>query len=573
MAANFSVSYIYRVVDKYTGPLRGIGKTTNTVRRNFDKIGNSVGQFSQKLASIQSGMAGFAGVLGGKKALDQYVDFETAQNKLASVALTTEENLRKFRDTSKSLGLVTKFTAGEITEGMTQLKLGGLDVNEVLGAIPHTLNLTAASGLEMAEAARISVTTMKQMGMAVGDLADVNDVLITAQSKSSLTVTELAEALKPAGAMARAMGLSFEEIVASLGKIADAGMRGSIGGTQFASGLLMIKTQNPKKIARALRMLNLRMSDIYAETGKFKPGGFTKFLGEMEKFKKAGGDVSKLLYRLFGKVGLKSWLPLVGQGSEAWKKFKRELDSAGGAAKKATELQMRGLPGMIFALISALEGFNIAIMESGIADIIKTFGKMFTSVTRWLAGLNPQLLKFAGFSTILAIGLTSIIVVLGIVGGAVAGIAALFGAASGTIGIVVAVLFAVGAAFAAIVAWRKPIFKFFKTIWTYIKNFFVGIWNYVKKSKIYGIFEFLTGKKKFKDVISGFFGKEPVVSEIEKTIKTTPAAIEAKRTEKMNVSGNIVVSAAPGTKVEEANLETDIPGDLGLNLASLAGAF
>ena len=575
MPPNFSISFLYRIKDRYSKVADKISRKTDKMRNKMKKMEARAGKMSAKMGGLQSTLGSVAAVIGGKAALDKYVAFEQAQNNLAAVSFTTEKNLKRMRDTAMKLGDTTKFTAVQATEGMHALKVGGLEVEEVLAAIPHTLNLAAAGALDLGTAAQISVKAMRQLELGVEDLAEINDVLALAQSKASFKIVELFEAMRPAAPMAHALNLSFAQIAAALGMIADSGQAGSTGGTQFASGLLMIKTQNPKKIGKALKYLGLQMSDIFAKTGKFHEGGFVTLIKQLENFRDRGGDITAMLKVLFGKIGLKSWIGLVSQGSERFEELSGMFEKADDAAATAAGLQMRGLPGILLLLTSALEGLNIAIFSKGGLDI--TLGKMFSKFTDWTratSAANPVLLRLIGILGLVMVVLLPLVTLFGIGTAVVGSIAAAFGVALSPIIAVIAAVALLITAISMLVAYKKELKEFFQPVMK-SESFIGAAWKIgtLAADPYGGIIKLLEKRKKFTEAYSKITEPEKagLLGYATPFDITKTAAVEGRATQDVKLTGEISLNLAKAAnewlEVENASLETDIPGELGINMA------
>jgi hypothetical protein len=106
----------------------------------------------------------------------------------------------------------------------------------------------------------------------------VADILAKAASSSNTSVQEMGEGFKFVGPVASAMGVSIEETAALLGVLADAGLKGSLGGTGLRQALVklgpeIIKsggdvTATLKKLdSEGIRAVTSAMKDLGARAG------------------------------------------------------------------------------------------------------------------------------------------------------------------------------------------------------------------------------------------------------------------------------------------------------------------
>jgi TP901 family phage tail tape measure protein len=314
-------------------------------------------------------------------------------NKVAAVTQATGEEFKALREQAKELGATTQFSATQASEAMTFLAMAGLNVQDVMKAMPGTLQLAAAGGLDLAAAADIATNVLTAMGMKVEELSRVNDVLALAQAKSNTNVSQLAEAFRPVASTASMLGFEIEEVTALLGKLADVGEKGSAAGTQLRFALLQIV--NPTNKARnAFSELGINIEEFTTEDGKIKD--FTKLIGILGE----RGATATQLYKMFGQRGARAIAALLKSGKPAIEELTEKLKNAEGTAAKMAKTMQKGLPGAVNAVKSAFEAVQIAIAESGIGEAFTDFLNFIARLLRGIAKLNPIILKmvsiFAG---------------------------------------------------------------------------------------------------------------------------------------------------------------------------------
>ena len=129
------------------------------------------------------------------------------------------------------MGIATQCAAGEAADAMGFLAQAGFDANEILAATPGILQLAAAGELELAEAADIASNVLTQFGLKAAEIGRVNDILAKTASSTNVNVRQMAESFKFVGTTANQMGLSLEEVGATIGVIGNAGLQGSIAGS------------------------------------------------------------------------------------------------------------------------------------------------------------------------------------------------------------------------------------------------------------------------------------------------------------------------------------------------------
>jgi len=168
---------------------------------------------------------------------------------------------------AKELGATTVYTASQAGEAMQVLAQAGLDVNQVLTATPQILALAQAGNLSLARSADVAVQTMYQFGKEVTDLTHITDVLANVAARTNTNVDEFSEGFKMAGPLAKAAGMSLEEAAAAMGILANAGLKGTVGGTGLRAVIASLIA--PSRQAREkIKDLGVSIAD---STGKLRP--------------------------------------------------------------------------------------------------------------------------------------------------------------------------------------------------------------------------------------------------------------------------------------------------------------
>ena len=96
------------------------------------------------------------------------------------------------------------------------------------------LNLSIATGTDLAQSSEIAANIMRVFGMNTSQMTDIADLLAFTANGSAQTLEDLGEALKTAGQIASRAGLSLKDTAAQLGVLANMGIRGAIAGTAIA---------------------------------------------------------------------------------------------------------------------------------------------------------------------------------------------------------------------------------------------------------------------------------------------------------------------------------------------------
>lgn len=419
------------------GALRNAGKQMQSVGRSMSTY-------------VTAPLTGF-----GAYTLKVAGDFEKAMNQVSAVSGATGDEFVRLRDLAKELGATTQFSSSEAADAMGFLAMAGMEVNDILGAMPDTLKLAAAAQLDMASSADIVTNILAGYNKGVDELGHATDVLVKSFTSANTDLRGLAEAMKYAGPVASAAGVQFEEAAAALAMMGNAGIQGSMAGTSLRGAISRILAPT-KSMRSAMDEAGLAFTDA---SGKLLP--LADIIEQLEPHAEDAG----LFMELFGQRAGPAMAALVTQGSDAVRELTGELENSAGTASEIAAVQMEGFNGAMRELTSAFEGLQLAIADSG---LIEWATQAVQAVTRWVQSMsqsNPEILKWGVIVGGLAAAVGPVVLVLGTLA---AGIAA--------VGIPVAATIAGVVAFgAALVAFGPQILAFLSGAWASFEAAWDGI--------------------------------------------------------------------------------------------------
>jgi len=326
----------------------GIDGFTTRLGKSFRKMGTSI-------------VAGFAGMFAIQKigqlfsnVTKIFKDFEQANANLASVLGTTVDKISTLTEDAKRLGAATAFSATEVAKLQTEFAKLGFTEEQILNATEATLDLAAATGSDLAEAAAIAGATLGGFGLDAKETQKVVDVMAKSFSTSALDIEKFRESMKFAAPAAKAVGISVEETTALLGTLSNAGISGSLAGTG---------------LAKSFSMLN--------KAGLTLQEGLEQVSNSQNKLKTAT--------ELVGQTAAKSFLVLA-EGTKTTEALKKGLENAGGSAKKMADTQLDTLEGKTKILNSAFEGLVLSLTsgDSAFSSIAKGIVEATTSLLGFL---------------------------------------------------------------------------------------------------------------------------------------------------------------------------------------------
>ncbi|KGJ72723.1 hypothetical protein GY21_13530 [Cryobacterium roopkundense] len=352
-----------------TANVAGYLAAMEKARKSTDNVGKSSAEVKTKfeaqnaaMAQLGAGMA-TAGVVAAASvalAVAKFAEFDQAMSNVSAATHETTENMDLLRDAALDAGGRTVFSATEAANAIEELGKAGLSTQDILGgALNGALDLAAAGGLGVADAAGIAAVALKTFKLEGTDMSHVADLLAAGAGKAMGDVTDLSAALSQSGQVASSTGLSIEETTATLSAFAAQGLLGSDAGTSFKSMLQRLTPQSAEAAA-AMKTLGI---DAYDAGGNFI--GMAKFAGVLQTAlkDKTVEERNAAMATIFGSDAVRAATVLYSEGEKGISKWTEAVDDQGYAAETA-RARLDNLRGDVEALGGA---FDTALIQSGSA--------------------------------------------------------------------------------------------------------------------------------------------------------------------------------------------------------------
>lgn len=381
----------------------------NKLTKDVSTVGKNLNRVSKNMVSFGSRMSAFVTlpILGlGIATLKASGNFEAGMNKVDALAKITTVSLQQLEDQARMLGETTKFSATQAADAMGFMAQAGLNSEQIFNAMPDALNLASAAQIGLAETADLVTNVMAGMGIESNELGNAVDVLTKAFISSNTDLSQLGQAMKFAGPVAKGFGLDIETTAAILGSMGNAGIQASLAGTSLRGALIRLASPS-KEAAKIISNLGVVTSD--------GAGGIRNLVDIMDDLSKAGISTTQIM-EVFGVRAGPAMEVLISKGTKSLREFIKQLRNSGGIADTVAKKQLRGLNGAWITMKSAIEGLSIAIGKSGLLEFFTDLVKSITSLVRQISKLNPGLLRFGSIVLITLAIIGPLILAFGLLG-------------------------------------------------------------------------------------------------------------------------------------------------------------
>lgn len=360
-----------------TGYIQGFDQAAKKTR----ELGSEAEKLAQKKAAFEQ-VGRSALLMGGviaagvALAVSKWAEFDQQMSYVQAATHETAANMGLLKDAAIDAGARTVFSATEAAAAIEELAKAGVSTADILsGGLDSALDLAAAGGLGVADAAGIASVALKTFGLSGKDMGHVADLLAAGAGKAMGSVGDLSAALAQGGQVAKNTGLSIDETTAGLAAFASQGLIGSDAGTSFKS---MLQRLTPQSKEAALKMEELGIS-AYDASGNFV--GLANFAGVLQTAlaKLTPEQRNSALATIFGSDAVRAATVLYSEGATGIQGWIDAVNDQGYAAETAA-LRLDNLKGdweqltgaMDSALISsgeAADGFLRSIVQSATGAI------------------------------------------------------------------------------------------------------------------------------------------------------------------------------------------------------------
>ena len=314
------------------------------------------------------------------------MEFDSSMSNVYSLMTSlnlTQADMDELRQTAIRMGATTKFSASEAADAMGYMALAGWNNKQTIEALPGVLNLAAAANMDLAKASDIVTDTMTPFGMAASRAGEAADAFAYVQANSNTTVEGLGEAMKYAAPTADAFGMTLQDTAAAMGVLANAGIKGSQGGTTLNAMLRdMKKNADNGRIAIGKTKVALTNAD----------GSYRSYAAIIRDIDKATSSMTAsqrdaALGAIFGDESLKGILATLKQGPDALDEMTKGLYACEGAAKEMAETAENNLQGDLTKLGSGVSTMGIALHDFFVPAIRQTV-QAVTGLVGWFNALD-----------------------------------------------------------------------------------------------------------------------------------------------------------------------------------------
>lgn len=357
-------------------------KATTPIKKMF-------GALNTPLGLLGAGAALGAPIAVLTDSLGKAMDFEAQMSSIQALTGATAQQMQQMQTLALQMGAKTKYSALEAAQGIEELLKAGLTPAQVqAGGLEAALNLAAAGGLQLADAAEIMSTalnTFQRDGLSASKAADI---LAGTANASATSVEELRYSLAAVGSVAAGVGLSFQDTAAALGLFANNGLKGSDAGTSLKTMLTYLIPQS-KQAENEMRKLGIITADganrFFDASGKIK--SMADIAQVLQDALKGLTEEQRLnaLQTMFGTDAIRGANILFKEGAQGVKEFTTEMLNV--TALDVARQKMNNAAGAVEQFQGAIETLQI----SALLPTLPIITKLANAAADFVTAKTPQI--------------------------------------------------------------------------------------------------------------------------------------------------------------------------------------
>lgn len=368
--------------------LDDINRGAASAERSTDRFGRQAKtSFSSaaKGATLLSGAIGKVGLaLGGiisaaaligfsQTAGKAFYDLDRALGETSTLIAGTAQEMAYLEDKARSMGKTFGTSAVSQVNSFYQAISAGAKSVEEAGRTLEVANKLAVGGVTDIQVATDGLTSiLNAYGDKVQGATAVSDSFFVAMKAGKTTVGALASSLGVAAPIAAQVGVSFDELTASIAALTKGGISTNVAVTGVRAILAAVAkpTAEATKLAKGL--------GLEFNTAALKAKGFQKFIADIKE--KTGGSTDQLAQLFGGVEALVPMMALAGQAGLDFNAIMAQMAEKTGATDEA------------FEKISQTASFRFNVEMQRLTDIMYSIGKAVLPTVVWaLEKLNNGL--------------------------------------------------------------------------------------------------------------------------------------------------------------------------------------
>ena len=350
---------------KLTSSLNSAGSKLKKFGKSMSDIGSKMTRFSLPLA------------IAGGVAIKMGADFDKSMTKIKSLVGIAGDEVDKMGEQARKMAIETGKSSKEAADALFFITSAGLSGSEAMDVLNASLKASAVGLGDVTQVADAATSAMNAYGSDALSASAATDVLVAAVREGKLSSEELAGAIGQVIPIASNMGVTFNEVGATMAAMSRTGTNAATASMQLKNILMSINKPS-KEAADTLAEMGLSASDLKA---KISEDGL---LSTLLLLKQEFGENADAQAKVFGNSrALLGVMDLLGKGIDSTTEIFGKMENVLGDTQNAFDEYEKSLSGRLNKSLNATkESFAKMgeILLKNLLPIIETFAGFITNL-------------------------------------------------------------------------------------------------------------------------------------------------------------------------------------------------
>jgi len=350
---------------RLTGSLNSAGSKLKKFGQSVTDIGSKMSRFSVPLA------------IAGGVAIKMGADFDKSMTKIKSLVGIAGDEVDKMGDQARQMAIATGKSSKEAADALFFITSAGLSGSEAMDVLNASLKASAVGLGDVTQVADAATSAMNAYGSDTLSASAATDVLVAAVREGKLSSEELAGSIGQVIPIASNMGVTFNEVGATMAAMSRTGTNAATASMQLKNILMSINKPS-KEAADTLAEMGLSASALKAKISE------EGLLATLMLLKEEFGQNADAQAKVFGNSrALMGVMDLLGKGIDSTTEIFGKMENVLGDTQNAFDEYEKSLSGRLNKSLNATkESFAKMgeILLQNLLPVIETFAGFITNL-------------------------------------------------------------------------------------------------------------------------------------------------------------------------------------------------
>ena len=397
----------------FSGGLAGIGQ-------GIQGIGQQMSNLGGQLAVLTAPIAAF-----GAAALSQFTNFNEAITNIQAVTGASVNEIAALSDEILAIGENSRAGPQAVAEAFYDIAGGIVDASSRMPTLRAAVAAAEAGNASLTGTTRALISIMNGFGLSADQATTASDILTRTVNVGVGTMDEFAAALPNVAGLAASVGISFEDLGAMTAFLTTKGVSATEATTQL-SGMIVSLIRPSKEMAAALAAIGYESGQAAIEQ--------LGLVGAFDALAANGADIPEVTGRI---EALRGAIALTGEGAQEF--IDNFANGLAGLTEATRAIQNASPAAQLDFFNSAMSTLSITIGESlapALVQLLQRIMPIIDNVLAWVRE-NPELVAQIGMVVGAIAGLAPVLI---IAGKAISAVGAILSIAFSPIGLIIAAL-------------------------------------------------------------------------------------------------------------------------------------